>query len=130
MNEFESHIGRVTRISALVLSVDLVLWILIPGMRGYFAGFLVGGTVSLLNTHYTAWKIRQLTERALANDESNTKRVNLGFMTRASTSLLAVLISLKAADIEFSTTLSGLFLTQLLSLFVGIYVTNIEKRRG
>jgi ATP synthase protein I len=127
MDEFAAHLSRITRTTLFILSATLVLWAFWIDLRPYFAGFILGGAVSLLNSHYTAWKIKQLGDLALK--QSNKKRVNLGFITRASTSLLAVLLALKASDIEFSTTLAGLFITQIISLGAGIYI-NIKYKGG
>ncbi len=128
MDEFTSHLRHITRITFLILAINLMMWLFWLDLRMYFAGFILGTSVSLLNAHYTAWKIRQLADVALQPDsEAAKKRVNLGFITRASTSLLAVIIAMKADDIAFSTTFSGLFLTQLISFCVGIYVQISNK---
>ncbi len=127
MDEFSAHLHRVTRITLFLLAGLLMLWVFLIDYRPYFAGFIFGGAVSLLNSHYTAWKIRQLAELAL--QEGTRKRVNLGFITRASTSLIAVVVAVQTPDIEFSTTLAGLFITQVISLGAGIYI-NIKEKGG
>jgi ATP synthase protein I len=130
MDEFSSHLRKTSQICLIIIVVCIALWVFIADWRQYFAGFVLGTAVSLLNAYYTAWKIRQLSDVALqASEHQPRKKVNLGFLTRASTSLLAVLVSIKAADIAFSTTLASLFIAQIVSISVGV-VTNMRNKGG
>jgi hypothetical protein len=122
MDDFAAHLRTVTKWTLYILAVTLFVWAVSPDWRGFAAGFLLGGLTSLLNARYTAWKMDQLAEFAAkqGNDPNSSKRFNLGFVTRASTSLLAVLIAVRVENVEFATTIAGLFITQVLSLIVGI----------
>ncbi len=124
MDEFSAHLRTVLKSTLFFLSVCFFGWAVLPPYRGYFAGLILGTAVSLINAQYLAWKIRQLSRAA---EEKSGRRVNLGFVTRASTSLLAVLVSLRSPHIEFSATLAGLFFVQLATLLVGI-ISNLRKK--
>lgn len=123
MDELAVHLRAVTRIALYFLSGMLLIWALLPNYRPLAAGFILGTAVSLFNAHYTAWKIRQMTRMIL---EQGRKRFNLGTITRASTSLLAVLISVRWEQVAFSTTLAGLFVAQLVTVVVGI-IFNLQE---
>jgi len=117
MNEFGLHLHKVQRITFLLLSLCFLSWALLPAYRSYCAGLILGISVSLINARYTAWKIEQVANMAL----SQTKRkANLGFFTRASIALIAVIIAIRVEQIELSTTLVGLFVVQAVSFVVGI----------
>lgn len=117
MDDFAAHLKTVQRITLFFLSFCFLGWALVPVYRGYFAGLILGTVFSLINSRYLAWKIEQIGQAAA---EKTNRKINLGFFTRASMALIAVLISLKFEQIEFSTTLAGLFFAQLATLLLGI----------
>lgn len=126
MDDFSSHLKTIQRMTFLLLSACFAGWALLPAYRPYFAGIILGASASLVNARYLAWKIQQLTKAVM---EKSGRKINLGFMTRAAISLLAVVISLRFRDeIAFSTTLAGLFFfTQLATLLLGIF-SNLKSR--
>lgn len=119
MDDFAAHLKSVQRLLLFFLSFCFMGWAVVPGWRTLFAGLILGAAVSFVNSRYLAWKIEQLTKAALAN---SGKKMNLGFFTRASTALLAVVIAYRFQPyIALSTTIAGLFFCQLATLLLGLF---------
>lgn len=117
MDDFSAHLKMVYRISIYFLSFCFAGYFLFPEYSGYFLGLLIGVLVSLINSVYLSLKIKQLTDAVIAK---SNRRVNMGYLTRASMALLAIIASIKYENIEFSTTLAGLFFVQGVTLLVGM----------
>ncbi|MFS1510896.1 ATP synthase subunit I [Chengkuizengella sp. SCS-71B] len=118
MNNLSTLTKNAYKITLYVLAVCFVTWALLPDYRVYIAGLILGIIVSLINARYLQWKIELMSEVAIKKVK---RRVNDGFMTRASLALIAVVISFKFEQhIAFSTTLAGLFFVQLVTLLLGI----------
>jgi ATP synthase protein I len=124
MDDFSAHLKTVQRITFLFLSLCFMGWALFPPYRAYCAGLILGTSVSLINARYLAWKIEQLTQAIM---EKSNRKVNMGFITRASIALLAILVSYRFEQIAFSTTLAGLFFVQLATLLLGI-ISNFQRK--
>ncbi|NDI36844.1 ATP synthase subunit I [Chengkuizengella sediminis] len=118
MNNLSALTKNAYKITIYVLVACFVTWALLPHYRVYSAGLILGILVSLINARYLQWKIELMSEVAI---KKLKRRVNDGFMTRASLSLIAVVISIKFEQhIAFSTTLAGLFFVQSLTFILGI----------
>lgn len=107
----------VLRISALLVSVSLVLWIGFPAYRSLIGGYILGLIFSMLNGWYLAMKLKQV---ALVAVEAKGKRVATGFMMRAVISVLAVMIAVKRDGFDVLTTIIGLFTVNLIMVVAGI----------
>jgi len=125
MDEFTAHLRKVQKISFFFLSFCFMAWAVLPAYREYAAGLILGTAVSMINSRYLAWKIRLLSKAAI---EQSGRKINMGFVTRAAMSLLAVLIAYKFEQVAISTTLVGLFFVQLATLLVGI-ISNLQSRK-
>jgi ATP synthase protein I len=117
MDDLTAHLGKVSKIAIFFLLACFVGWTLLPEYRGYLAGLLLGGAVSLINAHYLSFKIKQMSQNLV--DKQN-RRINLGFLTRASLAVLAIMLASKSVHIEIVTTIIGLFLMQAATLLLGI----------
>lgn len=117
MNDLSAHLRVVTRNAIYFFVGCLLLWAIVPNIRPYVAGLMLGALVSLFNTHLLALKIQQISQRVL---ELEGKRVGTGFLSRVSMVLIAVLISAKLSHFSLVFTLIGLFLVQLATLLMGI----------
>ncbi|MCS7460005.1 ATP synthase subunit I [Paenibacillus doosanensis] len=126
MDDFSAHLKTVQRMTIFFLSFCFMGWAVLPAYRVYFAGLILGTVVSMINSRYLAWKIEQLTKAVV---EKSNRKVNLGFITRASVSLLAVLMAYKyEQQVAFSTTLAGLFFVQMATLLLGI-ISTLKARK-
>jgi len=127
MDDFSAHLETVQKITLFFLSLCFMGWALFPAYRAYVSGLIVGTVASWINASYLAWKIRQLSQAAI--DKTNRK-INLGFVTRASVSLLAVVLSIRSGgQIALATTLIGLFVVQLATLLLG-FVSIFRKTQS
>jgi ATP synthase protein I len=120
MNEMSVHLNRFTKLLIFFLLICLLVWLLFPDYRIYAAGLIVGSFVSYINTYYLSLKIKQLTQ-AVVNKSS--KRINLGFLTRASIAVLAMMWALVSDNIHVGTMLGGLLFTPLAIVMLGIQYT-------
>ncbi|WP_248929367.1 ATP synthase subunit I [Paenibacillus hamazuiensis] len=126
MDDFSAHLKTVQRMAFFFLSFCFMGWALVPQHRPYMAGLILGTCVSMINARYLAWKIEQLTKAVM---EKSNRKINMGFITRASTSLLAILVCYRfQQQFAFSTTLAGLFFAQLATLLLGI-ISNFKQRK-
>lgn len=125
MDDFTAHLKAVQKFTLFFLSFCFIAWAILPEYRAYAMGLIVGTCVSYINAQYLAMKLRQLTHAVV---EKTNRKVNLGFITRAATALLAVVIVVKYEEhIALSTTLAGLFIVQLATLLLGIFSNNRRK---
>jgi hypothetical protein len=105
------------KLSLWLLSAGLLLWLFVPQWRTGLAGLLLGMLVSLLNSWYLSKKIGQMS--ALIVDGTR-KKFNLGFLTRVSTAILAVMLAVKSDYFDLATTIVGLFYSATVILVWGI----------
>lgn len=125
MDDFSAHLKAVQKFTLFFLSICFFAWALLPEYRAYSMGLIVGTCVSYINAQYLAMKIQQLTKAVV---EKTNRKVNLGFITRASIALLTVVLVVKYPEkIALSTTLAGLFVVQLATLLLGI-VSNSRRK--
>lgn len=117
MNDITVLQKTVTRIAFFFLSVCFLGWAFLPQFSGYFSGFVIGSSASLISFNFLAWKIRRLTDKLLLE---NKRRFNIGFLTRAAIALLAVVISLRYEQVKLGATVGGLFFAQAAAFVVGI----------
>lgn len=118
MTDYDVLLKYANKTVLFALAAGFMGWAVFPEYKPYFAGFLLGTAASILNAQHLAWKVNRAAEKA-ARQEG--RRVNLGFITRASMSLLAVVIALKfEAYFSVVTTIIGLIFFQLATLILGI----------
>ncbi|MGD9679477.1 MAG: ATP synthase subunit I [Vulcanibacillus sp.] len=119
MNSLEDYKLKVIRIAKYTLILLFVY--LIGAFTPYssiFMGLLIGTTVSLINTIYTAWKVNKIGEIAARTEEhGKTKFASTGMLTRTALSLLVILLVLQYPQyFNIYSTLIGLFSTQVISV--------------
>mgnify|MGYP001187777887 FL=1 len=117
MDDFAAHLQKTQRITFFFLSFCFFAWALFPPYRAYIAGLILGTAVSLINSLYLAWKIRQLTNAVL---ERSKRKINLGFVTRAAMALLAALLAWKSEHVALSTTMAGLLFVPLATFLLAV----------
>ena len=120
MDDIASIVKGVTRLSLIILAGLLMGWALHPESRIYSLGMTLGMVAGLVNTRYLSVKIRKVAH-AVATQESRV--FSLGFLTRISFAILAVMFSVKIEHFSLELTIAGLFLPQLLTIPVGIYLS-------
>lgn len=120
MDDIASIMKGVTRLSLIIMSGLIVGWTLHPESRIYTLGMVLGMVGGLVNTRYLSVKIRKVAH-AVATQESRV--FSLGFLTRICFAILAVMFSVKIEHFSVELTIAGLFLPQLLTIPVGIYLS-------
>lgn len=123
MNDLAGFLKTISRSSMVLFAVGVVLWGALPSYRPYMSGLLLGMLVSYINVLYLGMKTRQLGELAILRER---KRFNLGFLTRASLAVLAVMFAYKSENVELVTTIIGLFYGQA-ALFVTAAIAFFRK---
>lgn len=113
---YKIKVTRIIRYTFIILFIFL-LGVFTPYYQ-FFAGLLIGGAVSLLNTYYTARKINRMGEIASQLGEDFQGRyMSTGMSTRVATSVLIVLLAMKFPEyFNLYTTIFGLFIAQLISV--------------
>ncbi|MEI7025724.1 ATP synthase subunit I [Paenibacillus sp. y28] len=117
MDELSAHLQKIQRPAMVFLSALAIGWIVLPDYRPFCAGLFLGGLVSFINSRYLAMKVRQAADAAAG---TGRKKMNLGFLTRASLAVLVVFFSLKSNQIHLISTIVGFFLMHLVTLLLGV----------
>lgn len=125
MNDLTASIvNLVTRVTLLLLSAFFLGWALYAEYQPVFAGLILGVVGGLTNVRYLSVKVRQLADIALGQER---KRFSFGFVTRLCISFLIVMIAAKLDQVSLGATIAGLFIPQLLTIPVSIYVSLKRK---
>lgn len=125
MNEIWKYRRVLTRTTLYFLALCFLGAAFFPDYKGIALGMVLGATVSLLNSFYLGYKVQKVTD-AVANGES--KRVNMGFLTRAAVSVLAVILAYqKPETFNLYAVAATLILSQFLLLFIGIRLSRKEE---
>lgn len=125
MDDLNTHVKTVLRASLFLLSATFLAWAIWPGVRPLASGFAIGMVVSMINSYYLGMKIRQMTILVMSKE---SKRFNLGFLTRAAMAVLTVILVSRVEGINLYATIAGLFTVQALALAVG-FASLLRKKR-
>jgi ATP synthase protein I len=127
MDDFSAHLKTVQNAFLFFLSFCLVGWALLEDYRPYVAGLMLGSIVSMINARHLAWKIGRTTKRLLK--QPNTRKANMGFLTRGAIAALAGLIVIRYPQhLALSTTIAGYFFAQLATIVLGIVSIRRTKK--
>lgn len=114
MNDFPASLKKMLRITLFALSISFFGWAIFPSLRAICAGFILGTLASLINSMYLAWKVNQVGLRVI---QQNSRRVNMGFISRVAVAFIVVLLALEYREhFNLGATLIGLFFIQAASL--------------
>lgn len=117
MNDLAGFLKTISKVSAYLLCAGLVLWLIWKPYRPEIAGVLLGMLVSWINVAYLGLKTQQLGELAA---QRTKKRFNLGFFTRASLAVLAIMFAYKSEQVGLGATIIGLFYAQATAFVLGL----------
>ncbi|OAB47668.1 ATP synthase subunit I [Paenibacillus antarcticus] len=120
MDDIASIVKGVTRLSLVIMAGLLLGWALHPETRIYTLGMVLGLVGGLVSVRHLGSKTRKVA-RAVATQES--RAFSLGFISRISFAILVVMFSVKIEHFSLELTIAGLFLPQLLTIPVGIYLS-------
>jgi hypothetical protein len=120
MDDIASIVKGVTRLSLVIMAGLLLGWALHPETRIYTLGMVLGLVGGLVSVRHLGSKTRKVAH-AVATQES--RAFSLGFISRISFAILVVMFSVKIEHFSLELTIAGLFLPQLLTIPVGIYLS-------
>lgn len=123
MDDTNSIVRTVTRLTLLMMSALLVGWAMYPEYRTVTMGMVLGMIVGLVNTSYLSLKIRNLAQAI----SSKQRQFGIGFLTRLCFSILAVMVAVKLEYFSLEATIAGLFIPQILTVPVAIYLSVRKK---
>ncbi|OAB42895.1 ATP synthase subunit I [Paenibacillus glacialis] len=124
MDDIASIVKGVTRMTLVIMAGLLLGWALHPETRIYTLGMVLGLVGGLVSVRHLGAKTRKVA-RAVATQESRS--FSLGFISRISFAILVVMFSVKIEHFSLELTIAGLFLPQLLTIPVGIYLSVKKK---
>ncbi|UHA75657.1 ATP synthase subunit I [Paenibacillus sp. 481] len=90
MDEFTSPVRKVIRIGLYAIAACVLFGVVAAQYRTIANGLALGIVVSLINTFLLAKKIHIISHMV---ETGQHRRVNLGFITRASVAILAMLLA-------------------------------------
>lgn len=120
MDDLTVHLKIVTKYTTIFILVCAVGSFFIPQYQPYILGFVLGAAAGLVNAYYLSAKIVQLAGKIDEHvDTTKLKRSSIGFLTRASIAILAVLFAINSDFIAESATVLGLIVVPMIALFIG-----------
>lgn len=118
--EYKKRVARIVRYSVIFLSI-FILGGLTP-YQDIFFGLALGTAVSILNLIITANKVNKIGEVAANKNLHTTPRpIFTGMLSRFALAILAIMFALEYPQyFNFSSTLVGLFVAQVIAVIDGI----------
>ncbi|WP_010279021.1 ATP synthase subunit I [Paenibacillus senegalensis] len=116
-DDLRTHMHFVFRTALFFMSFCLLVWAFVPQWQPVAAGLVLGTVISLINARLLAYKIELMTKHVM---ENTGKRVNLGFIARASMSIIGVMVCLKFEQFDLMSAVCGLFYVQAVTLLKGL----------
>lgn len=128
MDDLTVHLKLVTKYTTTFILICAAGSFLMPQYQPYILGFALGAAAGLVNAYYLSAKIVQMANRIDEQvDTTKLKRSSIGFLTRASIAILAVLLAINSDFIAESATILGLIVVPMIALFIG-YITARNKQ--
>lgn len=124
MDQLHSITVVVTRITIFLLSALFLGWAFLPAHRTILSGVIFGLVVGLINTNYLSNKVRKLTQLVLTQEN---RRFSFGFLTRMCLVLLTFGVAFRLDTLSMEATICALFVPQILTIPVGIFVSLRNK---
>lgn len=119
MDDLNSIVTAVTRVTLLMLSALLLGWAFLPVYRLFFGGLILGLTFGLVYVRFLSAKVRGLVNLVISQQQ---KRYSFGFLTRMCLVLIAVMCAVRFEHFSIGATIIGLFIPPILTLPAGIVI--------
>lgn len=124
MNELPKYMRMLTFITLSFIAVCLLGAAVFTSYSSIFMGIALGAGVSYFNAYFLSTKIRKLTDRVA---EGIPKATNLGFLTRASLAVLAVILAYNNPTFNLYSVALSLLFAQLILLIIGFIYSHKEN---
>lgn len=119
MDDLNSIITAVSRVTLLMLSALFLGWAILPAYRPVFGGLILGLTFGLVYVRFLSAKVRGLVHLVLSQEK---KRYSFGFLTRICLVLVAVMLAARFEHFSIMATVIGLFIPQIATIPAGIVI--------
>ncbi|MCK8488229.1 ATP synthase subunit I [Paenibacillus sp. MBLB2552] len=118
MDELSKYSRALTAGTLGFLALCFLGGALLPEYQSIMLGIALGSAVSWINAVYLSRKVRQVLDAAV---NGGSKRLNMGFLTRAALAVLAVFAAMKFPQhLNVYAVAGSLVFAQFLLLFIGI----------
>lgn len=117
MDNLNSIVAVVTRMTFLMLSVLFLGWAFLLDFRPIISGLILGLVGGMVYTRYLSMKVHGLVEFAVSQEK---KRFSFGFLTRVCLILLVTMVAVKLEQVSVISAVIGFFIPQLLTIPVGL----------
>ncbi|GGF95879.1 ATP synthase subunit I [Paenibacillus aceti] len=117
MDNLNSIVAVVTRMTFLMLSVLFLGWAFLLDFRPIISGLILGLVGGTVYTRYLSMKVHGLVEFAVSQEK---KRFSFGFLTRVCLILLVTMVAVKLEQVSVISAVIGFFIPQLLTIPVGL----------
>lgn len=124
MDQLHSITVNVTRITIIILSALFMGWAFLPDHRIILSGVMLGLVVGLVNTIFLSNRVRRLAELVVSQEN---KHFSFGFLARMCLTVLTFAFAFRLDTLSMEATICALFVPQLLTIPVGIYVSLRNK---
>ncbi|MEF2968186.1 ATP synthase subunit I [Paenibacillus sp. M1] len=124
MDDLNSIVMAVSRITFLMLSVLFLGWAFLPEHRPVCIGLILGLTVGLVYVRFLSGKVRGLVNLVVSQEK---KRYSFGFVTRICLVFVTVMIAAKLEQVSMISTIIGLFVPQILTIPASIVISLRNK---
>lgn len=124
MDQLHSITVTVTRITIIILSALFMGWAFLPAHRTILSGVMLGLVVGLVNTTYLSNRVRRLAQIVVTQENS---RFSFGFLTRMCLVVFTFAVAFRLDTLSMEATICALFVPQLLTIPVGIFVSLRNK---
>lgn len=125
----DNLLNRAVRLALFFMAFCLLVWALMPGLRIYAAGALLGVAASWVNALLLRRRIEWVARQAASGDR---RRMGLGLIGRAATVLLAAMTAYRFPDMfHLPTVLAFSFFVQIaLFAFMAVSGKSDSSRKG
>ncbi|AZK45865.1 ATP synthase subunit I [Paenibacillus lentus] len=119
MDDLGSIVKAVFRITFLLLFALLFGWAVLPEYRPILAGFVLGLAIGLIYVRFLSFKVRQFIQLVVSEEQ---RKFSFGFITRICLVFIAVMVAVKFEQVSLITVIIGIFVPQLLTIPVSIFI--------
>lgn len=124
MDDLNSIVTAVSRITLLMLSALFLGWALLPEHRPLCNGLILGLAAGLVYVRFLSSKVRGLTSLVVGQEK---KRYSFGFVTRICLVLITIMIAAKFEQVSITGAIISLFVPQILAIPAGIVISLRNK---
>lgn len=126
--ELSAYLKSFTIIACVYLAGTFLAWVFLVDYRHYLAGLMLGGAASAVNVHLLGARIQRVTDHVIqAKDSDRKKRYSIGFVSRVSMALIAVMFAIRYEEIHLPSTIAGLLFGSVAVYALGL-VSLLRKR--